>query len=469
MFAVDQYGLVSEKMEKHVYEERLQYNDVYNTIEDFIVKANSTQSLKRDTRIIIGGSMGVNLLLERERTFRDFQYVLYTENSLVHVNSLTNEIAKIIASLDKKWIVKMKSSIPDIKYEIYVDNRPMVTVYTLKSDPVKTYDLIEPVTVKSFDGKKQLIVLSPEMYLLDVYRTLYSPSDVGSWEDTLIDEQHLFELLQKRLSILGGANDLTSDRTKIENAILEHYVCDNNRVVLVGEHAFKVLANAGVLPTLKNMQMSSNVIYVLTTMTEEESFNKIKDIVRKATGRDIPVTKHTKSSNVMQDFRLQRTTIKIGADNDQKEIMYIYNSPTFDLIPFNNVKNNTGKTIQVGNPFVLMRFLLIDLWVIRWVREMKKVNEFFAKKRISNILHLIVVLRSAINCEPCVNNANKIKDEFFASDDKPLNVFQRDRYIGVYVDEGISIRKKMLHMDKRYVDYYPQSFFLKTKSYRIFY
>jgi len=465
MFAIDQYELVAKKMEKHVYEERLQYNDIYNTIEDYIVKANSTQSLKRDTRIIIGGSMGVNLLLERERTFRDFQYVLYTENSLVHANSLTNEIAKIIASLDKKWVVKMKSSIPDIKYEIYVDNRPMVTMYTLKSDPVKTYDLIEPVTVKSFDGKKQLIVLSPEMYLLDVYRTLYLPSDVGSWEDTLVDEQHLFELLQKRLSILGGANDLAADRSKIENALLEHYVCDNNKVVLVGEHAFKVLANVGALPTLKNMQMSSNVIYVLSAMSEEESFNKIKDIVRKATGRDIPVTKHTKSSNVMQDFRLQRTTIKIGADNDQKEIMYIYNSPSFDLIPFNTVKNNSH-TIQVGNPFVLMRFLLIDLWVIRWVREMKKVNEFFAKKRISNILHLIVTLRTAINCEPCVN---KIKDEFFASDDKPLNVFQRDRYIGVYVDEGISMRQQMMHQDRRYVDYFPASFFFKNKSYRVFY
>lgn len=467
MFAVNQYGLVSDKMEKHVYDERLQYNDIYNTIEDFIVKANSTQSLKRDTRIIIGGSMGINLLLERERTFRDFQYILYTENSLVHVNSLTNEIAKIIATNSKTWIVKMKSSIPDVKYEIYVDNRPMVTVYTLKSDPVKTYDLIEPMTVKSFDGKKQLIVLSPEMYLLDVYRTLYSPSDVGMWEDTLIDEQHLFELLQKRLSILGGANDLTSDRSKIENAILEHYVCDDDRVVLVGEHAFKVLANNGALPTLKNMQMSSNVIYVLSSMSEEESFNKIKDIVRKATGRDIPVTKNTKSSNVMQDFRLQRTTIKIGAENDQKEIMYIYNSPSFDLIPFNTVKNNTGKTIQVGNPFVLMRFLLIDLWVIRWVREMKKVNEFFAKKRISNILHLIVVLRTAI-----ADSSDKhigIKDEFFASEDKPLNVFQRNRYIGVYVDEGISMRQKMMNQDKRYFDYFPQSFYLKNKSYRMFY
>jgi len=461
MFSVDQVGLIVDKMDEHVYNERLRYQNIYTTIEDYIVKANVENNNKRDTRIIIGGSMGVNLLLGRERTFRDFQYVLYTEDSLKHSNSLANEIAKSLTS--SEWVIKMKSSIPDVKYDIYVDNRPLIAIYTLRSDPVKAYSMIEPVSVKSFDGNRQLIVLSPEMNLLDVYRILYSPSSVGSWEENLIDEKHLFELLQKRLPILGGADEIsTADRTKVENALLEHFVCDNKNVVLTGEHAFKVIS--GQIKEFKDMQTSSNVINIITDLSEEESFTTIKSIIHKALGREIPVTKNTRSSNVMQDFRLLRTTIKIGADTDQKEVMYIYNSASFDLIPFNNVVNSGNaqkKTIQVANAFVLMRFLLIDLWMIRWVREMKKVNEFFAKKRIHNILTLILKLRSVM-----ADTSGAIKDEFFANDNLPLNVFQRHRYIGSYVNEMVSIRMKQLHMDKRYGDYYPQQHFLKNNTYR---
>lgn len=472
MFSVDQVGLVVDKMDDHVYNERLRYQDIYTAIEDYIVESNTVKSDKYDKRIIIGGSMGVNLLLKRERTFRDFQYILYTEDSLKHANSLANKIAEVIPldavfgglqnSSKDNWVIKMKSSIPDIKYDIYVDNRPLVTIYTLKSDPVKAYNMIEPVTVSSFDGKRQLDVLSPEMNLLDVYRILYSPSSVASWEESLIDEKHLFELLQKRLQILGGSETITvAERTKIENALLEHFVCDNKNVVLIGEHAFKVMQ----VPAFKDIQTSSNVINVITDLSEEESFAAIKSIIQKAAGREIPVTKNTRSSNVMQDFRLLRTTIKIGADNDQKEVMYMYNSASFDLIPFNTVKSTKPqpfKTIQVANPFVLMRFLLIDLWMIRWVREMKKVNEFFAKKRIHNILSLIIKLRSTM-----ADSSGAIKDEFFSHDDSALNVFQRHRYIGNYINEMVSIRMKQLHMDKRYGDYYPQQFFLKTKSYRV--
>jgi hypothetical protein len=191
----------------------------------------------------------------------------------------------------------------------------------------------------------------------------------------------------------------------------------------------------------------------------------------------------------MQDFRMTRTTIKIGADAAQKEVMYIYNSASFDLIPFNTITNSPSAgqksiKVQVGNPFVLMRFLLIDLWMIRWVREMKKVNEFYAKKRIHNILSLIVNLRGVMTASAArpegIKDASAaahpegikefvtIRDDLCANEDTPLSIFQRTRYIGTYVDESVTIRQKQMHTDKRYADYYPQSYYFKNKSYRHF-
>jgi hypothetical protein len=147
--------------------------------------------------------------------------------------------------------------------------------------------------------------------------------------------------------------------------------------------------------------------------------------------------------------------------------MYFYNSALFDLIPFNTLKQtNGGKLIQVANPFVLMRFLLIDLWMIRWVHEMGRINEFFAKKRTHNILSLILSLRHAMTGLKKEAKDLAIADELFANDDAPLNVFQRKRYMGIYVDEMVTIRMKQQHLDKRFVDYYPQGYFAKNKKYR---
>ncbi len=399
--------------------------------------------------MIIGGPMGVHMLLQRQRTYDDFQYILYTENSLIHANNLTNEIAKFIGETP---IIKLRTPIPDVKYEIHVDSRPLVIIFTLRSD-VKTYDLIEPVKVKSFDGKRELLVLSPEIHLLDIYRTLYSPADVGSWEEALVYEKSLYELLQKRLSILGGADDeiRPEERTKIEEALLREFVSNNKQLILLGEHAIKIISKT---------QTTSNVIYVISSADEEADFARIKSIIHKTLGREIPVTKNSRSSNVMQDFRLTRTTIKVGSDGQKKEVMYIYNSASFDLVPYNVVNGKTQ--IQIANPFVLMRFLLIDLWMIRWVREMGKVNEFFAKKRIHKILSLIVNLRKTMS-----DNSNNIKDELFKGDGM-LSVFQKDQYIGTHIDESITVRLNQLASEKRYVDYYPQGYYFTHKSYRVF-
>ena len=447
---VDQVGLICEKMEARVMQERLRFENIYNLVEDYLVNATDS-SKKRDSRIIIGGPMGVHMLLQRQRTYDDFQYILYTENSLIHANNLTNAIA---ASVGESPIVKLRTPIPDIKYEIHVDGRPLVIIFTLRSD-VKTYDLIEPVKVKSFDGKRELLVLSPEVHLLDVYRTLSSPADVGSWGEALVYEKCLYELLQKRLSILGGDSEeiKPEERTKIEEALLRDFVGGNKQLVLLGEHAIKILGKG---------QTSSNVIYVISSANEESDFAKIKSIVHKALGREIPVTKNSRSSNVMQDFRLTRNTIKIGADGQKKEVMYIYNSASFDLVPYNVVTNKQNVQIQIANPFVLMRFLLVDLWMIRWVREMGKVNEFFAKKRIHNILSHIVNLRKEMS-----NSNATIKDELF-SGKGPFAVFQKDQYIGTHIDESITVRLNQLASEKRYVDYYPQGYYFTHKSYRVF-
>jgi hypothetical protein len=65
--------------------------------------------------------------------------------------------------------------------------------------------------------------------------------------------------------------------------------------------------------------------------------------------------------------------------------MYIYNSAQYDLIPFNLARYEKNK-IQVGNPFVLLRFLLIDYWTLRIIKLLNYIDEKFYKHRTNSIL-----------------------------------------------------------------------------------
>jgi hypothetical protein len=461
MFAVNQVERIWERSEQKIYEERLRYEEIYELIENYMVGANKRPVSKdrNDPRIIIGGSMGVNLLLGKERTYQDFVYELYTEDALHHANSLSNEIAALIKSkCDDQWITRMQSRIPNVQYEISIDFRPMVRIFTLKSDPVKAYELIQPVKVKSYDGKKELLALSPEMHLIDVYQTLSSPNQVGEWEETLQEELKLFKLLETRISKIGGADVLSKEeRTNIENVLLSKFVAGNENVVLVGEHAFKILYKK----LNKNLQTSSPVIRVISSLDPDEDYKTVKKLITQTLGRDVPVTSLTRSVNVMQDHRLLRTTIKVGPEGNQKEVLYIYNAAQYDLIPYNTVAaEKSDVNIKLANPFVLIRFLLIDLWVMRWVKEMGKVNDFFANKRINNIISMIIDIRKAMG-----DQNKQIKDEYFSKQDHVLNVFQRNRYIGKYIDELIS-QKLSMKDQRRYADYFPQGFLRKNGEYR---
>lgn len=457
MFSVDQVGRIWDKFEDKIFEERLRYEAVYEKIEDYVVSANrlSVNKDRNDPRIIIGGAMGLNLLLNRDSTHQEFVYELYTEDSLHHANSLSNEIASLIKSKNDSWITRMTSKIPNIQYEIWIDFRLMVKIFTLKSDPVKAYELIQPVQVKSHDGKRELLVLSPEMHLIEIYKVLSLPNEVGVWDEKLNEELQLFQLLQQRVKTIGGDEMTKDERTNVENALLAKFVVGNKNIVLLGEHAVKIIYGKHN----KQLQTSSPVILVISTQDPEEDYNTIKKIITETLGRSIPVTKITRSVNVMQDHRILRTTIKVGSENSQKEVMYIYNSAQYDLIPFNTaVSDKNSEIIQVANPFVLIRFLLIDLWVVRWVKEMGKINEFFADKRVSSIINLIVELRKMMG-------DGKIRDELYSKNDELLNVFQRNRYIGKYVDEVIAMKMNMADQ-KRYADYYPQGYLQKNGEYR---
>jgi hypothetical protein len=465
IFAIDQLSPIWPAVEAQISKDRAQYEHLYQALEKY---------LSEEPELLVGGTTGVNLLLGKTKNMDDYTYELYSEDPFRHANVLTNLMAEQVEKHYKKHIPKvivmLKSSIPYRKYIIFVDNRALITIFDLgRAKEVSTIAVINPVTVETFDKSHQIKVLTAEMQLINLYRTLYSPNNAGEWEVALKDENQLFHKLEAEIALAppingaDGASDsqvkiTTELRNKIQNTILQEFVQNNPHSLLLGEHALFLMINESV---------KHQVVQIISDREPEEDFRELTRVLKSITSA--PITKHTRMLHILQDWRLVRTIIKIGdqQSGESKEIMYIYNSARHDLIPFikfytdDNKKTNKGASnfIQVGNPFVILRFLVIDFWIIRWLTFAGGINEGYSKHRQNSLKEKIVNLRSKLSKQETIRSPHVAAE---------VEIFQpqSDSYLGSYEDENIAQKEKAQELSKKYNDYYPQEYFVKNGEYR---
>jgi hypothetical protein len=442
MFSINQLAAIKNQVDEKIYAERERYIKIYQVIETYIEKHN-----KRENCIILGGTYGINLLLHNKRAISDYEYILYSENAFVHANDLTNLIDSALIGMEKDdesikiWGCSLKTVLPNKKYNIIIDERPIVEFNMIRAQDVSIYDLILPTTVGKF------LILPLMFHLMDMYRSLYSPAQAGKWEELLgIEKKIITNLSVETLKGAGEEFVITGVvRQKIVNQIIEKFITNNQNCVLIGEYALKLLINT---------EVENNILQIIYAPSEQlkigqviEKLAPIRKIVADVTKRDIPVEFSYGNVKVMQDTRLMRISVKIGSERNRKEVMYIY-AITYDMIPFNKIYVKKGlPTIQVGDPFVIMRFLLIEIWIIRWISASKKIEKTFADRRINSLISRYVTL-------------HKMLDKQTGG----LRVFSK-QFVGVYEDE-ILMQKISMQQSKRYAQYSPRKYLADNKQYR---
>jgi hypothetical protein len=111
----------------------------------------------------------------------------------------------------------------------------------------------------------------------------------------------------------------------------------------------------------------------------------------------------------------------------------------FELAGWQPVPYFKKEDKQIGSKFVMLHFLLIDLWIIRVVRSSGKITKEVCNKKINYIWSLI----------ESVKNGDYPIEEFF----------------GIYRDE--SIDRKLFNMQgKMFYPYYPWLMYKNTKQLR---
>lgn len=458
MFSCNYLQPIQNLVYDRIVQERQQYAKYYELIESYM-----SEFLKENV-LILGGNMSIDLLLTKPRSYQDFVYELYSPWAFPHANNLANKLSEFAMG---ETNVFLKSAIANMKYQIFIDNRAIVTVYRLMEN---ASNIISPLTVDSYLGKK-ILIIPPEIHLVDIYHTLMAPDRSDEWPATLHNENRLFHHLKTRVNLLsestevveGSADVSQADKKAIELALLQKFVQGNEDIALIGEHALYILNRSG---------MSSTVIHVVSQVSADILLPKISAVIQKAVKSQIPVVQVQRKLYIMQDYRIKRTIIKIGDAENQKEVMYIYNSGEFDLIPFNTItsKEKSGTSIQMGNPFVIMRFLLIDLWMVRLISSVGGINATYAEQRQRSILSKLIGLRSNISSleSTTLYDDNQITDisDTYLSGANDLRVFQDD-YIGQFQDENVSTKLLAKTSNKKYFDYVPEDYKKKNGEYRM--
>lgn len=261
-------------------------------------------------------------------------------------------------------VVTLRTSIDNREYSIEVDGRTVVRIWSAgrhgDTEIIDTMTKVEGVS--PITGNK-IAVVGAEIALLDTTRALYTPHLAGTWDAEYANYVSLIGLFIKSSGdILGGAS------RKPKRAKIEIDLPDG--CTWIGERALEKL---GIVQRTDRHRQCISALPIA----------EVAKRVGARVGRAVRVVKYF--VGLPGDFQLTKHTIyTILGDGGQRPVLDVYNTTSYELIPL--AKKG------VAGMFVIMRFLLVDLWIMRVVNRVHGRGE----NAIRSILRSIDALAAAI-------------------------------------------------------------------------
>jgi hypothetical protein len=199
-------------------------------------------------------------------------------------------------------------------------------------------------------------------------------------------------------------------------------------VVLIGDFA---LIQMGFM-------ISNPVLQIIYNGPIEKLHSEIMEVLK---SRGIGLAKlpaTVTNLSLLDDLRISRASFKSDTD-----IMYSFNCAEYDLIPFSR-KNHGTDFIQIGNPFVISRFLLVDYYIIKNLSSKSLLKIEYTLPRIQKILELLINLHNQV-----LSRGNSC----FQSNGI-FGIFGLENYVGSYVSD-VTHKKNVKIKDVSFRDYYP--------------
>ena len=384
-----------------------------------------------ENSVLVGGKVGIDLLVGAPKTIDSFYYELYCDDAFATAKALADTLSRIKSPHVSPRTVALKTEIKHREFTLTVNTRYLFKIYAMdKYRGMNLINIMRPDTRMSYSGFP-IGCLSAEMQLIDVYRTLYSPSRLARWENDYKSENTLFGLVSeedktgdtiaKAGATIAKAGAADFNRHESDNRILSWLKDTDN--VLVGDYA---------LSALDLEQRPSRIQFISSDDIEKINGELSKLLSRQANnGRKVGIqsirTTYARFNlNIPSDFQIAKYTIYAVMGNEQVSIADVFNSTQFEMIPYSVVNR-----VKVGNPWVILRFQFIDIWVLKLISGISAENKFSGS--IRNIINRAARLRNKMS----------------------MDWFQIDNYVGASINETVSKKKLIKELGGMFPIYYP--------------
>ena len=334
-------------------------------------------------------------------------YVLYGPNIFKHANNLANNLSV------NTIYVKLFTNVKNEDFTILVKNVRLIQLYNIHKN---NYSVINPLRVGEF------LMYPPELELIEIYHTLYDPSQAKDWEKAYDLEIKIYDKFLERKKILGGAR---GDK-KIYPQTIINWLMNKKNCILIDTNSVKLI---------NSREDYKNQFQVIA---DEVFIQEFSTFVFQFTGRETNVKKY---SNIIQsDKLLEKHSIYIKFPKGNLKIMDVWNSIEYELVPYTTIKN-----IRVGSPNVILRFLLLKIWNIRYLKSIKILNEKTFTQILNEVLNNIKFIRKK-------RHPGKMETPKF-------------NYMGIYVNP---IRQKQkTSTSNSFYPYNPTKHKLKNNTFRV--
>lgn len=338
MFKVEQIDYILDFAEVVRTEDREKYRPIYNSIEEYASKH----------KLILGGDSCIDILKGGPRT--NFHYEFYCKYSLTHANDLANYLDVILSEANQKavkkadmFIITMRTLIPKRSFSVSVNARELVRVHEERNYDSIISMSIENQSTSNSKHQSSILLMPPQVQLINVYRSLYHPVNVDNWDDFREKEVFLYGLIKKRR---GSTSDQHQKYKKYDVDLTQ--VSDKTRVIV---------------PINKPTMISSNTI--------EEDIKAMEKVYKSK------LEYTTTDCAILDDFRLTRYNIK----KEGKDFIYLYNSMSYELIPMIS-KGDVYYTFEQ----VTLRILLVEIFIIVVYMHREKIDSGYGNKLIDGLM-----------------------------------------------------------------------------------
>jgi hypothetical protein len=397
--------------------------------------------------IIIGGKAGVDLLLGNPLTKDSFIWDLYCANTFENAKALVELLYNTKNNHVDNQTISLQTNIKHREFTISIEARFLFKVYILdKYRDVVLEDIMEPSLVRGWFGS-QVKVFSPSIVLIGLYQTLYSPSKCKQWQESYDIESKIYS---HTIEKIGGF-----DRSVSDDILLRTLIKDT-RVVLIGDFA---AAKLGVGTGSRLQILTAIPLEELSAMTSRVLSNEKNQLRRvKVTHERTIYVKYNLC--LPSDFQITKHTMYAVVNGEQVPLYDVFNSPTYELVPYTTVDK-----IQIGAPYVLLRFIFIDIWIVKLIIGLGKrgsgegASEDDSDHKGSDSLRSDITGSADANLSSRIsklmNIASAIREYIEVKmQSDPYQVFTRD-YIGINTSEVVAKKKLIANIGYRLPNYYP--------------